>query len=155
MLYPKEDAVNSTLMFACRTCQFSEPATSSCIYRNELSTKIGATAGITQDIGEDPTVGEPPPLPVPDFCILCGGEIFCEICGSETDNGCFLEVEDEDVEMENTSPTANDLHESLNAAFDQAAQRMLASTLDGDSQHSAAASEAEQREERQPQVTQQ
>lgn len=56
MLYPKENKENNTLMFACRTCQFSEPATSSCVYRNELANTVGETAGITQDVGSDPTV---------------------------------------------------------------------------------------------------
>jgi len=150
MLYPKEDAVNSTLMFACRTCQFSEPATSSCIYRNELSTKIGATAGITQDIGEDPTVGEPPPPSfIPDFCTVCGSEIFCEICGSETDNGCFLEVGDDDVAMDDTSPISDAAGDALDAAFNQAAQHMSASALSEQTRTLSVAGEAE------PQIRQQ
>jgi len=57
MLYPKENKVDNTLMFACRTCPFSEVATSSCVFRNELTNTVGATAGITQDVGTDPTVG--------------------------------------------------------------------------------------------------
>ena len=59
---------------------------------------MGATAGITQDVGQDPTVG------FPDFCTLCGQEIFCEICGQETDRGCWLEVPDADV-MNICTPT--------------------------------------------------
>ncbi|KAI9734499.1 MAG: hypothetical protein M1834_002099 [Cirrosporium novae-zelandiae] len=55
MLYPKEDRANDTLMFACRTCQFSEPATSACVFRNRLETSVGDTAGVTQDVGSDPT----------------------------------------------------------------------------------------------------
>lgn len=45
-------------MFACRTCPFSEVATSSCVFRNELTNTVGATAGITQDVGTDPTVSQ-------------------------------------------------------------------------------------------------
>ncbi|KAI9675392.1 MAG: hypothetical protein M1817_001296 [Caeruleum heppii] len=75
MLYPKEDRISNTLMFACRTCQFSEPATSSCVFRNQLQNSVGETAGVTQDVGSDPTVG------LPNFCILCGSEIVCVHCG--------------------------------------------------------------------------
>lgn len=81
MLYPKEDRISNTLMFACRTCQFSEPAASSCVFRNNLYNTVGETAGVTQDVGSDPTVG------LPDFCTLCGQEIFCSLCedtGEET-----------------------------------------------------------------------
>ncbi|KAI4154526.1 MAG: hypothetical protein LQ340_001615 [Diploschistes diacapsis] len=56
MLYPKEDRESNTLIFACRTCQFSEPAPSSCVYRNTLSNTVGETAGVTQDVGSDPTL---------------------------------------------------------------------------------------------------
>ena len=76
MLYPKEDRVNNRLMFACRTCQFSEPAPSSCVYRNTLSTTTGETAGVTQDVGSDPTVCSPLLL-----CTLCGELLHCQLCG--------------------------------------------------------------------------
>ncbi|KAA6413664.1 MAG: DNA-directed RNA polymerase II subunit RPB9 [Lasallia pustulata] len=56
MLYPKEDRLSNTLMFACRTCQFSEPASSSCVFRNILHNSVGETAGVTQDVGSDPTL---------------------------------------------------------------------------------------------------
>ncbi|KAL9608632.1 MAG: hypothetical protein Q9167_006553 [Letrouitia subvulpina] len=68
MLYPKEDRINNKLMFACRTCQFSEEAASSCIFRNSIHNTIGATAGVTQDVGSDPTVGGL-------LCIHCGQTI--------------------------------------------------------------------------------
>ncbi len=87
MLYPKEDRVNNTLMFACRTCQFSEPAASSCVYRNEQSNTVGDTAGITQDVASDPTVG------LPGFCSHCGEEILCEPCERESSRNGF---EDDD-----------------------------------------------------------
>lgn len=59
MLYPKEDRNTSRLMFACRTCQFSEDAQSSCVFRNNMYNTVGETAGVTQDVGSDPTVREP------------------------------------------------------------------------------------------------
>lgn len=74
MLYPKEDRNSNKLMFACRTCQFSEDAISSCVFRNNLYNTVGETAGVTQDVGSDPTVG------IPDFCTLCGQEIGCFFC---------------------------------------------------------------------------
>ena len=108
MLYPKEDRLNNTLMFACRTCQFSEPAASSCVYRNNLYNAVGETAGVTQDVGSDPTVGadlaastvhilRSPPghsessdhegaTMGPDdlfTCTLCGDEVGCDYCGGE------------------------------------------------------------------------
>lgn len=75
MLYPKEDRHNNKLMYACRTCQFSEEASSSCVFRNSLQNTVGETAGVTQDVGSDPTVG------LPDFCTLCGEVIQCSVCG--------------------------------------------------------------------------
>jgi len=56
MLYPKEDPVDHQLNFACRTCQYSEKATSACVFRNELNNTVGETAGVTQDVGSDPTL---------------------------------------------------------------------------------------------------
>ncbi|SMR48607.1 unnamed protein product [Zymoseptoria tritici ST99CH_1A5] len=68
MLYPKEDRDNSSLMFACRTCQFSEPATASCIWRNSLKEDVQETAGNVLDVAEDPT------LPHSDImCKMCRG----------------------------------------------------------------------------------
>lgn len=56
MLYPKEDPDTHRLQFACRTCQYSEEALSSCVFRNVLNNAVGETAGVTQDVGSDPTV---------------------------------------------------------------------------------------------------
>ena len=64
-------------MFACKTCQYSEKANSACVYRNNLDTSIGETAGVTTDVGSDPTVG------LPDFCTLCGQPVSCIYCEDE------------------------------------------------------------------------
>ncbi|KAF2456388.1 DNA directed RNA polymerase II 15 kDa subunit [Lineolata rhizophorae] len=56
LLYPKEDKDANRLMFACRTCQYAEPAPNTFVYRNDLSNAVGETAGITQDVGSDPTL---------------------------------------------------------------------------------------------------
>jgi DNA-directed RNA polymerase subunit M/transcription elongation factor TFIIS len=95
MLYAVEDKQTSTLQFACRTCHHTEPPTSACVYRNELTNTVGETAGITKDLGQDPTVGEDFP---PDMCTLCGREIVCQVCGKPMESACYLEVVDEDFE---------------------------------------------------------
>jgi DNA-directed RNA polymerase II subunit RPB9 len=59
MLYPKEDEDAHKLMFTCRTCQYTEEATSSCVFRHVLNSAAGETAGVTQDVGSDPTVCGP------------------------------------------------------------------------------------------------
>ncbi|KAI1099930.1 hypothetical protein F4804DRAFT_64919 [Jackrogersella minutella] len=56
MLYPKEDEDAHKLQFTCRTCQYTEEATSSCVFRNVMNNAAGETAGVTQDVGSDPTV---------------------------------------------------------------------------------------------------
>lgn len=55
-LYPKEDAARSKLMFTCRTCEHTESAESACVFRNVLNNSSGETAGVTQDVGSDPTL---------------------------------------------------------------------------------------------------
>lgn len=50
---------------------------------------------MTKDVADDPTASAL--SPIPDFCTLCGNEIFCEICGQESDRGFWLEVEDQDM----------------------------------------------------------
>ncbi|KAI1167495.1 hypothetical protein F5B18DRAFT_442376 [Nemania serpens] len=62
MLYPKEDEDSHRLMFTCRTCQYTEEATSSCVFRHVLNSAAGETAGVTQDVGSDPTQN-------PDFAV--------------------------------------------------------------------------------------
>lgn len=56
MLYPHEDKENNVLMFRCRTCHAVEPATNYCVFRNNLAINAGETAGVTTDVGSDPTV---------------------------------------------------------------------------------------------------
>jgi hypothetical protein len=78
-------------MYACRTCQFSEEASSSCVFRNNLYNTVGETAGVTQDVGSDPTVG------LPDFCTLCGQNIECPDCQEPPDTTSLLYEVMEDV----------------------------------------------------------
>ena len=98
MLYPKEDRINNKLMFACRTCQYSEEAVSSCVFRNSIYNIIGETAGVTQDVGSDPTVGSL------DFCCThCGHAIGCDFCGGWDDalkDSDYIFNEDKGIEDE-------------------------------------------------------
>ncbi|KAK3176876.1 hypothetical protein OEA41_008202 [Lepraria neglecta] len=92
MLYPKEDRMTNKLMYACRTCQFSEEAQSSCVFRNNMYNTVGETAGVTQDVGSDPTVGEFYPDEI-------YSELYCTFCGRDLDGSCD-EEDEEDEEME-------------------------------------------------------
>lgn len=121
MLYPKEDRMTNTLMFACRTCQFSEPATASCIWRNSLKEDVQETAGNVEDVAQDPTVGNDSARDThmmdgddeddedddadievqdiePEMCTMCGQEILCPICERPTDAHMSLEVADESAQ---------------------------------------------------------
>lgn len=56
MLYPKEDKINSRLLYSCRNCEYTEIAENPKVYRNELHSALQETAGVTNDIGVDPTL---------------------------------------------------------------------------------------------------
>lgn len=77
MLYPKEDEDAHKLQFTCRTCQYTEEAQSTCVFRNVLNNSAGETAGVTQDVGSDPTVSQAPVF----ICLCCGVVILCDMCG--------------------------------------------------------------------------
>ena len=137
MLYPKEDDTTNTLMFACRTCHFAEPAGTACIYRNSLKETIAETPGNVQDVAEDPTVGdssghvaslstststvdlghdqqlqvdETQGLEVvPEMCTLCGQEILCPFCEEPTDRGVMLETTDPEAQARRMGRDAEEL----------------------------------------------
>lgn len=115
MLYPKEDRNSNKLMFACRTCQFSEEAISSCVFRNNLYNTVGETAGVTQDVGSDPTVG------IPYFCTLCGQEIECSYYGETNDDFCDEMDDDSLMEMDATEDGTpmEELDSELDSKADQ------------------------------------
>ncbi|KAL0932463.1 DNA-directed RNA polymerase II subunit rpb9 [Colletotrichum truncatum] len=86
MLYPKEDEETHKLQFTCRTCQFTEEAQSTCVFRNVMNNAAGETAGVTQDVGSDPTVGDSQSISAPVVCIGCGFAIMCTSCGNPSDD---------------------------------------------------------------------
>ena len=96
MLYPKEDEAERKLLFTCRTCSYSEESSSSCIFRNVMNTQAGATAGVTQDVASDPTVGAASlgsastHLIFTDqtcssylWCACCGNPVMCGVCDNK------------------------------------------------------------------------
>ena len=40
LLFPKEDKAENKLLFACRTCAFTEEAASSCVMRHEIASTV-------------------------------------------------------------------------------------------------------------------
>ena len=70
--------------------------------RHEVASSTGDTAGVTTDIGEDPTVGLTRSLSrtslyeaFPFLCTMCGQDIVCEDCGEESAPGYMLETMDD------------------------------------------------------------
>ncbi|KYK56448.1 RNA polymerase M/15 kDa subunit [Drechmeria coniospora] len=96
MLYPQEDEHAHELKFTCRTCQFTENAQSTCVFRNILNNSAGETAGVTQDVASDPTVSQAPLV-----CLGCDFPITCVKCAAYAECA-FLVVRgalpDDDVE---------------------------------------------------------
>ncbi|KAI1512303.1 RPB9 DNA-directed RNA polymerase subunit M Transcription elongation factor TFIIS [Pyrenophora tritici-repentis] len=122
LLFPREDKSENKLLFACRTCSFTEEAPSSCVMRHEIASTVGATAGVTAEVAQDPTVGlslseaqaaqaaldEEMPC-----CTMCGMPIICEDCGEESAPGFVLEAEDEDPQAERPQQEMREEEEKL------------------------------------------
>jgi DNA-directed RNA polymerase II subunit RPB9 len=69
--------------------------------RHDISSTVGATAGVTAEVAQDPTVGLShsssqaslsEELPC---CTMCGMDIVCVECGEDHAPGFVLEAEDE------------------------------------------------------------
>ncbi|KAL6705166.1 DNA-directed RNA polymerase II core subunit rpb9 [Coniothyrium glycines] len=67
LLFPREDKAENKLLFACRTCAFTEEAPSSCVMRHEIASTVGATAGVTAEVAQDPTLPR-----IEKHCTECG-----------------------------------------------------------------------------------
>jgi DNA-directed RNA polymerase II subunit RPB9 len=70
--------------------------------RHEISSTVGATAGVTAEVAQDPTVGlshsDPQEAPGSEelpCCTMCGMDIVCVECGDDWAPGFVLEAEDE------------------------------------------------------------
>ncbi|CDO56551.1 similar to Saccharomyces cerevisiae YGL070C RPB9 RNA polymerase II subunit B12.6 [Geotrichum candidum] len=56
MLYPHADNANHRLLYSCRNCDYSEVAEDAMVYYHKLDRELSETAGVTNDVGEDPTL---------------------------------------------------------------------------------------------------
>ncbi|KAF9166925.1 DNA-directed RNA polymerase II core subunit rpb9 [Actinomortierella ambigua] len=87
LLYPREDRSipelsQRKLMFACRNCDYQEPADNNCVYRNEIAHAPAEQTLIVQDLSTDPTL---PRTRKP--CAKCGHPeaVFFQAQGHGTD----------------------------------------------------------------------
>jgi len=51
-----EDKDRKELLYACRQCPYFEKATNPCVYAHDLIVSTRESAGVTQDLGSDPTL---------------------------------------------------------------------------------------------------
>lgn len=65
MLYPREDKINKQLLYACRNCDYSQPATNSCIYVNKITHEVDEMTQILADVAQDPTLPRTEDHPCP------------------------------------------------------------------------------------------
>lgn len=69
--------------------------------RHDISSTVGATAGVTAEVAQDPTVGLSQSTPQASAseelpcCTMCGMDIVCVECGEDWAPGFVLEAEDE------------------------------------------------------------
>ena len=60
LLYPREDKATRKLVFACRNCDYSEPAGDAeedqCVYRNIIDHSAAEKTVILADVRTDPTL---------------------------------------------------------------------------------------------------
>ncbi|PHH81690.1 hypothetical protein CDD82_178 [Ophiocordyceps australis] len=112
MLYPKEDEDAHRLQFVCRTCQYSEEAASTCVFRNVMNNSAGETAGVTQDVGSDPTVSEL----MSAICVTCGHVILCDFCPDPAQSYSLFKREGSDSGI-SVDSTFTDFHGYFQDSF--------------------------------------
>ncbi|PHH64680.1 hypothetical protein CDD81_4121 [Ophiocordyceps australis] len=117
MLYPKEDEDAHRLQFVCRTCQYSEEAASTCVFRNVLNNSAGETAGVTQDVGSDPTVSEL----MSAICVTCGHIILCDYCPDPAQSYSLFKREGSDsgISVDSTFTDFNGFSDDPFAEYDE------------------------------------
>ncbi|KAL5473110.1 hypothetical protein EMCRGX_G027556 [Ephydatia muelleri] len=70
MLYPKEDKENKKLLYACRNCDFSQPATNHCVYVNKITHEVNELTQIVAEVTQDPTLPRTEDHPCPRQLLL-------------------------------------------------------------------------------------
>jgi len=65
MLYPKEDRDNRSLEYACRNCEYKEPATNFCVYVNKITHDVDELSRIVPEVIHDPTLPKTREHPCP------------------------------------------------------------------------------------------
>lgn len=78
--------------------------------RHEIASTVGATAGVTAEVAQDPTVGpsnssshhSAPEEKEKEVtcCTMCGQDIICNVCHDDWAPGYMLEAEDEPAHVE-------------------------------------------------------
>lgn len=84
LLYPREDRALNKLVYKCKACEFVQEHESGCTYRTHLSSNVQETAGVVQNVANDPTVGSSA-YELPSFCTMCGECLKCASCGEPTE----------------------------------------------------------------------
>jgi len=56
MLYPKENKREKILMYACRNCNFKQPADNPCVYVQRIVHEVDELNFIIADVAQDPTL---------------------------------------------------------------------------------------------------
>ena len=56
MLYPREDRSNLRLLYACRNCNYAEPAKNNCVYVNEIKQSAQTSLLVSKETALDPTL---------------------------------------------------------------------------------------------------
>ena len=82
--------------------------------RHEIASTVGATAGVTAEVAQDPTVGLSH-LVLDDAlsedlpcCTVCGLPIMCIECGEDSANGFMLEADDPEPSMSHSQEEYED-----------------------------------------------
>jgi len=56
ILFPKCDSIRRVMVLWCRSCSSEEESRNKIVYRNDLLTDTREQAGVTNDLGYDPTL---------------------------------------------------------------------------------------------------
>ncbi|KAJ2755416.1 DNA-directed RNA polymerase II subunit RPB9 [Coemansia nantahalensis] len=65
MLYPQVDSAHNRLRYACRNCDYKEPADNYCVFRHEVLHIPSERTMVVTDLGSDPTLPRTQDVPCP------------------------------------------------------------------------------------------